>query len=277
MGTMVPVPTNRFVYMEFTVQASNSTIPSVAMGLSPPDCPLNVSVGSWTKSVGLYSDLHLSVASRLYDCVEKSRRQVTAGNNIGILVYIPSPIPTTTNNQVENDTSINSVPSAVAVNNDTDKYSALARAFSYVVQVVSPGRDGIMVNNQGAVSPTCNSIGKKIQQMQCDDSVIDDNIQGEHTSPTFVSESNSQEVPVIVQYNIDGTPIHFAQSRENIQEIAHMNAPLYPTVSIMSEGTKIWCRMSEADQIYRSRDAIGAPAGTKVYCMDGSLLIRDDE
>lgn len=45
--TMVAVPTNRLVYMEFSITASSSTTPSIAIGLSPPDCPLNVTVGSW--------------------------------------------------------------------------------------------------------------------------------------------------------------------------------------------------------------------------------------
>ena len=269
--TMVPVPTNRFVYMEFSIQASNSTIPSIAIGLSPPDCPLNVAVGSWAQSIGLYSDLHLTVASRLYDCLGKSRRKVTAGNNIGVLVHIPHQLPTTTYSAPTAN-----IPSAVAIDGHVNNSSALAKAFSYVVQAVGPDRE--CVNNQGAISPACNNTsGRKVisaKDAGCDG--IDHGNNGTKKM-TQTDKIISQEVPVIVQFNIDGAPIHFAETHEGIQEIAYMSAPLYPTVSIMSEGTKIWCRMSEADQIYRSRSAIGAPAGVKVYCLDGSLLIRDNE
>jgi hypothetical protein len=45
--TMVSVPQNRYVYLEFSITAANETTPSIAIGLSPPDCPLNVTVGSW--------------------------------------------------------------------------------------------------------------------------------------------------------------------------------------------------------------------------------------
>ena len=269
--TMVPVPTNRFVYMEFSIQASNSTIPSIAIGLSPPDCPLNVAVGSWAQSIGLYSDLHLTVASRLYDCLGKSRRKVTAGTNIGMLVHIPHPLPTTTHSAPTAN-----IPSAVAIDDHVNNSSALAKAFSYVVQAVGPDRE--CVNNQGAVSPACNNTsGRKVipaKDVECDG--IDHGNNGTKKM-SQTDKITSQEVPVIVQFNIDGAPIHFAETHEGIQEIAYMSAPLYPTVSIMSEGTKVWCRMSEADQIYRSRSAIGAPAGVKVYCLDGSLFIRDNE
>ena len=277
--TMIPVPINRFVYMEFSIQATNSTNPSVSLGLSPPDCPLNVSVGSWTNSVGLCSELHLTVASRLFDCLLKSTKHVAAGSNIGLLVYIPNSAPSTAQNKSE-QSHVNDIPSAVALDDDVDKSSAFSRAFSYVVQVMSPGNVGGTSNSQGAASQVCdntpgekNISSKRLHDIDSDSSA---DTQLQQMSSNAVTESTCG-FPAIVQFNIDGTPVHFEGSHESIQDITYMNAPLYPTVSIMSEGTKIWCRMSEADQIYRSRAAIGAPCGVKVYCLDGSVLIGDSD
>ena len=87
---MIPVPTNRYVYMEFSIQATSSAHPSVALGLSPPDCPLNVAVGSWANSIGLFSDSHLTVASRWFE-VPTPAHKINTGNTVGMLVFIPSP------------------------------------------------------------------------------------------------------------------------------------------------------------------------------------------
>jgi hypothetical protein len=237
---MVPVPTNRFVYMEFSIEASISVVPSIALGLSPPDCPLNVSVGSWAKSVGLFSDSGLTVASRLFERSQASQK-ISAGNTVGILVYIPSEI----------------IPSAVAVNDDpnTSGPNVFPTAMGNVVRAIAPNR---MEHLSKLPDPTClNGEGKEEK--------------GEKDSG-----GNQQKIlPMIVQFSIDGVPVHFSpEARSSVQKTAFMSTPLYPTVSIMSEGTKVWCRMSEADQIYRSSSCIGAPSNVKVYCLDGSLLIQ---
>lgn len=52
-------------------------------------------------------------------------------------------------------------------------------------------------------------------------------------------------------------------------------ARLFPTVSLLSENTRVWCRFCEADIVTRSRCNIGAPPGTKVYCLDGSVLLEE--
>lgn len=47
---------------------------------------------------------------------------------------------------------------------------------------------------------------------------------------------------------------------------------LYPSVSLMSQNMRVWCRFCEADLLNRNRSAIGAPPGSRVYGLDGSLL-----
>jgi hypothetical protein len=50
---------------------------------------------------------------------------------------------------------------------------------------------------------------------------------------------------------------------------------LYPTVSLRSSDTRVYCRFSEGDMLQRTRSSIGAPRGCRVYCLDGTLLLRE--
>lgn len=52
---------------------------------------------------------------------------------------------------------------------------------------------------------------------------------------------------------------------------------LHPCVSLRSEDTRIWCRFNEGDAVCRSRGMIGAPADVRVYCLDGTLLIGEND
>ena len=57
----------------------------------------------------------------------------------------------------------------------------------------------------------------------------------------------------------------------------HNASGIYPGISIMSENTRVWDRFCESDIVYRCRSQIGAPDGVKVYCLDGSLLLTEDD
>jgi hypothetical protein len=67
------------------------------------------------------------------------------------------------------------------------------------------------------------------------------------------------------------------EASQCLQEIVATNTPLYPTVSLFSDETRVWCRFCEADVVYRSRAAIGAPPGVRVYCLDGTLLLQEGD
>lgn len=85
--SMVPVRTNAYVYFEFSVTVRSAQEPQLAVGLAPPDCPLNVLVGSWARSVGLYYDGQVMVGSRWFQ--SPTAEPIVAGSTVGILVYIP--------------------------------------------------------------------------------------------------------------------------------------------------------------------------------------------
>ena len=71
----LPVPFNVYVYVEFEVhinhglssssESSSSSEPAFAIGLVPPDCPVNAFVGKWPRSVGLSSDSCLFLGGSL--------------------------------------------------------------------------------------------------------------------------------------------------------------------------------------------------------------------
>ncbi|KAJ1418208.1 hypothetical protein B484DRAFT_333882 [Ochromonadaceae sp. CCMP2298] len=177
---MTPVRSNHFVYFEFSITVSSAQTPTLGIGLSPPDCPLNVMVGSWPRSVGLYTDGLMLTGSRWFR--SQSARQIEAGSTVGMLVYIPS--------------------------------------------------EGEGARRAGAE----------------------------------------------VGYAVNGVPFpHDPEAIEAMGEVVRLSTPLYPTVSLFSEDTRVWCRFCEADVVYRSRGAIGAPKGVRVYCLDGSLLLEETD
>ena len=79
--SMMPIRANAFVYFEFSVTVTGQQTPSLALGLAPPDCPLNVMVGSWPRSVGLYSDGQLLVGSRWFPDLSARPSKISAGND----------------------------------------------------------------------------------------------------------------------------------------------------------------------------------------------------
>lgn len=123
-----------------------------------------------------------------------------------------------------------------------------------------------------------------------------------HSSNTTTT-NNPQPVknPPIFQFTVNGQPVlHPEEANLSHQDLTAMDAnlsmygnravpsagnggaggsapALYPTVSLFSEETRVWCRFCEADVIYKSRAAIGAPPGVKVYCLDGSLLLQESD
>ena len=52
---------------------------------------------------------------------------------------------------------------------------------------------------------------------------------------------------------------------------------LYPTVTLHSPGVSVMCRFSKGDLLATKREAIGAPPGVTVYCVDGSVILNESE
>ncbi len=205
--SMIPIRANSYVYVEYSVTSSSSQVPTIGIGVSPDDCPLNVMVGSWPFSAGLYTDGQLLISSQFFQSSEGAS-SVDAGSTIGMLIY-------------------------------------LARDFS---------------------------LRSTVDDFLREQSEPEENLPPPKCTPLLNCN------PVLLKFNINGVPLVCSQDiTVKIQELAGSKLPLYPTVSLFSEETRVWCRFCEADIIYRSRTVMQAPPNVKVYCLDGSLLLNESQ
>jgi len=210
--SMIPIHTNTYVYFEFSITVSGCQAPTLGIGLTPPDAPLNTMVGSWPRSVGLYSDGQVLIGSRWYQ--SSNRIKIQAGSTVGMLVYVPSSSTLSDHQELIQDTT------ALKSNDIRDNNS--------------------YIRSQASVT--------------------------------------AGEEKLYFHFTLDGARIvHVLEASDVLYDIVELNTPLFPTVGIFSMDTRVWCRFCEADIVYRSRQAVGAPEGVRVYCLDGSVLLQEDE
>ena len=79
-----------------------------------------------------------------------------------------------------------------------------------------------------------------------------------------------------MKVNVDGKVYETSEAaKAAMDDVAHSanSEAFFPTVSLVSTGTRVWCRFAHDDILCRNRESVGAPAGRKVYCLDGSLLL----
>jgi hypothetical protein len=207
--SMVPERPNAYVYFEFSITVSSAQIPSLGIGLSTPDCPLNVMVGSWQRSLGLYTDGQVLTDSRWFESL--SGEKILAGSTVGVLVFLPWTAHTSSN---------------------------------------------------GSSSAS--------MEMEAE--------RGSKDVPEVTTEITSTVPSMLCSFNVNGHAMPFPpRVLEPLSDINALSTPLFPTVSLFSAETRVWCRFCEADIVYRSRDSIQAPPDVRVYCLDGSLLLDETE
>lgn len=176
--SMIAIRSNVYTYFEFSITASFDVFPMVSIGISNRSCPLNVMIGSWDSSVGLYSDGQLLVDSKWYQNTQCNSNILGAGVTVGVLVHLPD------------RSSVNDLP--------------------------------------------------------------------------------------IIKFNVNGHPYDYDIPSSVLMKFNNgNNNEFYPSLSILSEGTRVWVRFCEADIVFRSRKSIGAPLGKKIYSLDGSRLLGD--
>ena len=240
---MMHVHVNKFVYLEFSITASKDQIPSISIGLAPPDAPLNVMVGSWPRSVGLYTDGKLLANSRWFHNIndKTSNEEVGAGATIGFLVYIPDIQHTEDDDAADN--SVNGITNSI-----------LTSVSNFVG----------LTNSTVDASNDAPAITEELVHTE----------QEKEEKPTDCNVVH----PFTLKVNVNGKLSVFPhEAYESMSDIVSLKAPLYPTVSLLTENTRVWCRFCEADIVYRSRESIGAPKGVPIYCLDGSLLFDSNE
>jgi hypothetical protein len=226
------------IYFELSVMAGpDSDAPVVAIGLAPPDCPLNVVVGSWAQSVGLYSDGSLLVGGRWVRNL--GNVAIKTGATVGVLACLVA--STAAASRAPDD------PDDGSSSDDSDEED-------YYVQSNPVNALAALGRMLGLAGPQTTGAAK------------------EDTDATTDTRQ-----PLLV-FNVNGAVLKFPASvDESVRAELKLRPPLYPTVSLISEQTEVWCRFDQQDIIYRSRQSIGAPAGVRVYCLDGSLLLTETD
>jgi len=409
--SMVPVRCDAYVYFEFSITVASAQTPTLGIGLSPPDCPLNVMVGSWPRSVGLYTDGQVLIGSRWFQSM--NGRRIEAGSTVGMLVYMPRNTTSTSSssksrtNTAKTATATTAASTATAQSflgnilsnfgatttatitsmgpSETNSAAAVGETVTATttappapppppcpssVDVLTENKDDNKQQQHSPVEPMSALLQQHLQSQMKDPvnaaavaaAARTTNGRGSsssipvatataaasttttttafevHAAATTASISNTDpaattvsivspsaaasrggsasvtsgysrtsgtssdvsaagggvSLPIgrggagtnsgldrgemIFQYSVNGTPLlHPLEAGETMREIVAMNTPLYPTVSLFSEDTRIWCRFCEADVVYRSREDIGAPPGVRVYCLDGSLLLGEKD
>lgn len=253
--SMIPIHTNTYVYFEFSVTVSGYQAPTLGIGLTPPDAPLNTMIGSWPRSVGLYSDGQVLIGSRWYQ--SRNGIKIQAGSTVGMLVYLPSSNSSTSISEHQSLNTAAAATATAATNKQVDNND-----------VRSDGSSSSSHNNNNNNNPN-NSDKNNIQS------------QSLGRSSSSSSSTIGNEELLYFHFTLDGVRIDHgaleASSNTLLHDIVELNTPLFPTVGIFSMDTRVWCRFCEADIVYRSRQAIGAIEGVRVYCLDGSVLLQDNE
>ena len=235
----VTVLPETFIYFEISVMTSSDReAPVLAAGLAPPDCPLNVMVGSWAQSLALYSDGSLLVGSKWSK--NSSGISISAGSTIGILCRLSSSPKPQKGDDDEASSSDESEEDMYVQSNPLQLLVAFGHLFGM---------------RQNRSPPATNEAQSRSRERWATDS-----------DQSFFA------------FNVNGTVLSFVDNVEkSIQNELKLHPPLYPTVSILSEQTKVWCRFDQQDIVYRSRRSIGAPAAVRVYCLDGSVLLTESD
>eukprot|EP01033_Poteriospumella_lacustris_P003604 gene3604-2597_t len=262
---MIPIRPNTFVYFEFSVTVSSNQVPHLAIGLAPLDSPLNVMVGSWAKSVGLYYDGQVMIGSRWFPPLSHGRQRTDRGGSKAI-----------TDGSQSTDVASSE---AVAIN-ATERISA---GSTVGILIYLPGSHEFPSTVHDFHHPELACPPPTIQQSR-DRSLSAASNPSRSRTVSMAAATAMQLSHPLVHFNINGHPIHYSDDvQEALKDLNNHgdllpHAPvLFPTVSLFTEETRVWCRFCEADIVYRDRAAIRAPPGARVYCLDGSLLLSERE
>ncbi len=338
--SMAPVRTNAYVYFEFSITVSSAQVPTLGIGLAPLDCPLNVMVGSWPRSVGLYSDGQIMIGSHWFQSL--SGEKCVAGSTVGVLVFVGSGTPPAVA-AVGADTvqgiAIPSAPTDAPLPNpllsklkDAGPLRGGSRHNSPSVSRLPPlyedgeqrgsrkqvGRKHLVLpvttapdTSVASASVSSSAASDPVAEGAADSSSYECRVEppaepsaadlsplsGKQTPPTAavaqdggaksdrVAVAEERSLPILVRFNVNGKVVACPEEvQDNIRGInsggagdAAAAVSLYPTISLFSEDTRVWCRFCEADVVYRHRAQIGAPPGVRVYCLDGSLLLQETD
>ena len=208
------------------------------------------------------SAFNFTTSSNTSKSSSNSKLKIKPGSTVGFLVYLPATKTSSTIDQLLTNTNVNTNTSTVK--NESHNNSLLT------TNNTNNANNNIIDTN--TISPLSMSPEPPVQ-VRNDKNLIDTNNMTTATTAT----------PYVFRIHIDGVPCEFpTECNDAIQhmimtDIEKLSTPLFPTVSLLSNNTRIWCRFCEADMVYRNRQIIGVENNVRVYCVDGSILIHESE
>ena len=240
-ATLPVLQSGAFVYFEFSVTATADQRPVLGLGLSTAEGSLTALAGAAPTAVGLHSEGRLLVGSRWFGDLEPL--EITGGCTVGFLVRMPSCVLNEALPQSGAD---------VAPRDDMTESK-----LEPTCPPMSPPLSG--VSDTSSLFVRININGRLIPQSAAAQAAVADVGAALTRQTTSVAQSWTGTEP---------------GARNAMSGLATVGA-LYPTVSLLSQGTRVWCRFAYDDVLMKSHEAIGAIAGAPVYCLDGSLLLGE--
>jgi hypothetical protein len=216
-----------------SVTANDSVVASLSVGLSTPEMPVNTLVGTWSHSIGLCSTGQVLLSSRWYSC-PPGYGAFGVGSTIGVLVFLDG-----------------------------------ANAFQ--------SWDGELVNAKVTFSvdglPVDMGVQQQPQHIQQQQQQQLTNAASTATAKTAIGAGNTTSTA------IGGLNTRQLQSSGGVSSISPCavalpkDGDLFPTLTLHSPNTQVFCRFCSADLICATRQAIGAPPNVPVYALDGSIVL----
>eukprot|EP00953_Heterococcus_sp_UTEX-ZZ885_P028790 15346-Heterococcus_DN1.PRE.1 len=241
---MVPVLRNRYVFFQFSVTANDSVVASLSVGLSTPEMPVNTLVGTWSHSIGLCSTGQVLLSSRWYSC-PPGYGAFGVGSTIGVLVFLDG-----ANAFQSWDGELVNAKVTFSVDGRPVDMGVQQQPQQHMQQHVPQQQQ--QLTNAATITTANTAIGASASSA----------IGGQNT------RQPQQQQTAVIQSSFGGV-----SSISPCAVALPKDGDLFPTLTLHSPNTQVFCRFCSADLICATRQAIGAPPNVPVYALDGSIVL----
>jgi hypothetical protein len=280
--SVIPIADNTYVYVEFTVSVTGGVTPKLSVGLSNLDFSLSnevsrsallgcvllftfyipsLQVGFSPGSVGFSSSGLLSIGSSSvsFNGVTCGLRecQIQDESTVGILVYRFREQQQPLTDRSETKESGHSISTG---SEESEQPSAQLDSSTHSDHD-GKSRTLVVVNVNGIILPFSQSAQQLISQ----------EFEQNAVSPLRLASCSASDLIAGGNSSSNAIP-----PLETVSAANSNGGCLFPTVSLLSANdTRVYCRFSDQDMVQRRRSSIGAPVGCRVYCLDGTQLLRE--
>jgi hypothetical protein len=243
--TLLPLfCTIAYTHKHNSVTANDSVVASLSVGLSTPEMPVNTLVGTWSHSIGLCSTGQVLLSSRWYSC-PPGYGAFGVGSTIGVLVFLDG-----ANAFQSWDGELVNAKVTFSVDGRPVDMGVQQQPQQHIQQHVPQQQQ--QLTNAATITTANTAIGASASSA----------IGGQNT------RQPQQQQTAVIQSSFGGV--------SSISPCAvglPKDGDLFPTLTLHSPNTQVFCRFCSADLICATRQAIGAPPNVPVYALDGSIVL----